>query len=140
MWFQNYETDKYYPKNNNIVGKVRDLNSCYIEYTNNGGKQWHNGLQIDINIYKENNGKILFPDDTSIKNLTKDDIYPLKRVPFEDFKVTIMNNPKKYLDTKYGKKWITILPKDQRCPHEGKMDANKTCAFHYEKYPELYNN
>ena len=49
MLFQNYETDKYYPKNNNIIGKLRDLNSCYIEYTNKGGISWHNGLQIDIN-------------------------------------------------------------------------------------------
>ena len=53
MRFQNFETDKYYPKNNNIAGKVRDLNSCYIQYTNNGGTQRRNGLQIDLNIYKE---------------------------------------------------------------------------------------
>jgi len=138
MWFQNDETDPYYPKNNNIIGKLRDLNSCYIEYTNNGGTSWHNGLQIDINIYKQDkNGNIFFPDNKSVTYLTTDDIYPIRRVPYEDFTVNVMNNSKKYLKKNYGP--ITKnVPIEKRFPHEGKMDADKTCAFHYKKYPELY--
>ena len=138
MWFQNYEIDKHYPKHHVIVGKIRDLNSCYIEYTNNGGTQWHNGLQIDILLYNKNNEKIF--SDKNEPLMTIDDIYPLKRVPFEDFSVSIMNNSEKYLDKKFGKKWSIILPKEERLPHEGKMDSSKTCPFHYEKYPNLYNN
>lgn len=146
MWFQNYETDKYYPKNNNIIGKVRDLNSCYIEYTNNGGTQWHNGLQIDVNIYKETDGKIYFPDDKKIDNLTYKDIYPLKRVIFNNgkdkFYVNVMNNSEKYLNQKFGRKWHLEKPfslsKEKRYPHEGKVDGENTCNFHYKKYPNLY--
>jgi len=141
MWFQDNDTDKYYPKNNNIIGKIRDLNSCYIEYTNNGGTQWHNGIQIDINIYKIlPNGSILFPDQIRTNYLTINDIYPLKRVPFEDFHVNIMKNSEKYLDRNYGKGWRKILPIKERYPHEGKIDGTKTCPFHYEKYPNLYTN
>ena len=138
MWFQDNDTDKYYPKNSNIIGKIRDLNSCYIEYTNNGGTQWHNGLQIDILLYNKNNEKIF--SDKNEPLMTIDDIYPLKRVPFEDFYVNVMNNSEKYLDKKFGKNWRIILPKDKRLPHEGKMDGTKTCPFHYEKYPNLYTN
>ena len=89
MWYQNKDTDKYYK--DRILGKIRDLNSCYIDFPY-VGKQSHQGLQIDINIYKEKNGKIYFPDDKSVNYLTINDIYPLKRVPFEDFNVNIMNN------------------------------------------------
>lgn len=140
MWFQDRETDPNYK--DRILGKLRDLNSCYKDYPY-VGKKSHQGLQIDINIYKEKkNGKIYFPDDKRIKNLKKSDIYPLKRVKFvndhDKFYVSIMNNPEKYLDHKYGKGWRTILPVNQRFSHEGKMDANKTCDFHFEKYPKIY--
>ena len=143
MWFQNYETDKHYSKNNNIIGKVRDLNSCYIEYSNNGGTQWHNGLQIDINVYKETNGKIFFPDNNKVNYLTKKDIYPLKRVKFKNgndlFYVNVMNNSEKYLINNYNKNWKKDLPIYKRLPHEGLIDAYNTCKFHYDKYPHLYN-
>ena len=138
MWFQNYEIDKHYPKTHVVAGKIRDLNSCYIEHTNNGHTQVHNGLQIDILLYNKDNEKIF--SDKNEPLMTIDDIYPLKRVPFEDFSVYIMNNSEKYLDKKFGKKWRIILPKEERFPHEGKMDSSKTCPFHYEKYPNLYNN
>ena len=141
MWFQNGETDKNYPIKSNIIGKLRDLNSCYIEYTNNDsqGKQWHNGLQIDLNIYKEHNGKITFPDNENVTYLTSNDVYPLKRVPFEDFYVSVMNNSEKYLVKNYSDKWMTNLPIDKRLPHEGLIDANKTCDHHSNMYPHLYD-
>ena len=140
MWFQTYETDKYYFKRNRIVAKIRDLNSCYSEYSNAGFNKWHNGLQIDINIYREINGKLIMMDDLKTNYLTSSDIYPLKRVPFEDFTVSIMNNSEKYLDRKFGVKWRTVLPKHLRFGHEGRVDGENTCDFHYDKYPELYSN
>lgn len=137
IWFQNKKTDPKY--NHRILAKLRDLNSCYTDFPY-VGKSSHQGLQIDINIYKEINDSIYFPDDKKITNLKKNDIYPLKRVPFEDFSVLIMNNPDKYLDYKYGKKWRKILPINKRYPHEGRMDADKTCSFHYKLYPEIYRD
>lgn len=137
MWFQNYETDKNYPKNHIITGKIRDLNSCYIQYTNNGGTSWHNGLQIDILLFDTKNNGFNFSDKNEPK-LTYDDVYPLREVPFEDFTVFIMKNSEKYLTNKYGKGWVNVLPKNKRIGHEGKIDAEKTCDFHYKMYPNLY--
>lgn len=128
MWFQNHEIDKNYPKNNSVQGKIRDLNSCYIEYTNNSDKSWHNGLQLDI-----------FIDEKYKYKMPDEDIFPLREKPFEDFNVFIMKNTEKYLDYVYGKEWIHLFPKEKRIAHEGKIDAFNTCPFHYEKYPELYN-
>ena len=139
MWFQNFETDEYYIKKNRIVAKIRDLNSCYIQYSDAGFKKWHNGLQIDINVYREKNDKIIMDDDRKTDYLTYSDVYPLVRVPFEDFTVSIMNNSEKYLDRKFGVKWRKPLPKHLRFGHEGKVDGENTCAFHYEKYPELHS-
>ena len=42
------------------------------------------------------------------------------------------------LKKKYSKNWNICLPKNERYPHEGKIDAYKTCEFHYDKYPKLY--
>lgn len=140
MWFQDRDTDPNYK--DRIIGKLRDLSSCYLDspYI---GKASHQGLQIDINIYKEKDGNIFFPDDNKKNyNLTKKDIYPIKKTFFKNgkdiFNVNIMNNPDKYLKKKYGEKWNIILPKNKRFPHEGKIDAFNTCKFHYDKYPKLY--
>ena len=140
MWFQDNSTDKYYPSNPRIIGKIRDLSSCYIQYSNTTyGNTWHNGVQIDIVIYKTNkNGTIYFTDNTKITDLTIDDIYPIKRVPFENFSVNIMKNSEKYLLNNYGKEWFLLLPKEYRIAHEGKIDGMNTCDFHYTKYPNLH--
>lgn len=139
MWFQNFETDKFYLEKSRIVGKIRDLNSCYIEYVNAGFNKWHNGLQIDINTYNDKNGKITMSDEPKINYLLTSDVYPLKYVPFEDFTVSIMNNSEKYLDNKFGVQWRQPLPKELRFGHEGRMDGENTCAFHYDMYPELHS-
>jgi len=140
LWYQTNDTDSLYPKNSPIIGKIRDLNSCYIEYSNSGGTQWHNGLQIDINILKIENNKIMFSDNENNNHINADEIFPLREVPFEDFNVFIMNKSEKYLTNKYGKKWTEILPVNKRYPHEGKIDPYNPCEHHYELYPELYNN
>lgn len=142
LWFQNNETDKFYSKNNGIIGKIRDLNSCYIEYTNNGGTSWHNGLQIDINLCKINtsDNSVIFTDSENNKHINGNDIFPLRESNFEGIPIFIMNKSEKYLTNKYGKGWTKILPIKQRIGHEGKIDANNTCKFHLKKYPELYKN
>jgi len=129
MWFQNSETDKYYKASQAVEAKIRDLNSCYIEYTNNGGTSWHNGLQIDIFVYNKS---------SAAKHQPKDIIFPLKNMVFEDIKVYVPNNYEKYLNNTFGDNWIELLDKDERFPHEGKMDGENTCKFHYEKYPNIH--
>ena len=140
MWFQNNETDKYYPKNQNVIGKIRDLNSCYIEWTNNTSQDWHNGLQIDINsctLDKKNN-KVYFSDSENNNFITPKEMLPLKEILFEGIPIFIMNNSEKYLSRKYGKNWFKVLPLKKRFSHEGKIDGFKTCPFHYEKYSHLH--
>ncbi len=137
MWFQSSDNDENYKYN---IPKIRNLNSCYIEYTNNGGTQWHNGLQLDIFLYdKQGNELICNKGDPEMRiKLSYDTIFPLKEKKFEDIIVYI---PNKYIE--YNKKaWGEYPPKlpiiSKRLPHEGKMDAFKTCPFHYKKYPKLY--
>jgi hypothetical protein len=135
MWFQDKYTDPLYKGYN--IAKIRDLESCYIEYSNRD-KTSHNGLQLDINIYQEKNNRIYFPDNPRVDYLTTQDIYPLKRHRFQDFYVNIMNRPETYLVNNYGPEWIRDLPIPQRYPHEGKISSKKTCRFHPRLYPELY--
>lgn len=50
IFFQNSETDNYYPQNSNVDARLRDKYSSYnhIGIENN---KWHEGLQIDIFVY-----------------------------------------------------------------------------------------
>ncbi len=88
-------------------------------------------------LFNTKNGGFNFFDQNEPK-LDYNDIFPLKEVAFEDFTVFIMKNSEKYLTNKYGKGWVNVLPKEKRIGHEGKISANKTCDFHYTKYPHLY--
>jgi phosphorylcholine metabolism protein LicD len=136
MWFQDKNNDKYYKSD---IGKIRDLNSCYIEYTNNGGIQWHNGLQIDIFVFKhEKNMLITNFTLGDVENMKYNMIFPLKEAMFEDLKVYIPNKYKEYCIKYWGEFPPLLYPVNERLPHEGKIDANKTCDFHLKKYPNLY--
>jgi len=136
MWFQANDllVDKHYKAKG--LAKIRDLNSCYVEYTNGkNGKNNHNGLQLDIFIVKKK-GNHFFNRENHTYNYN--DIFPLKEDIFEGFKVYIPNNTNLILTKYYGKNYMKMLPKDKRYPHEGIIDSNKTCDFHYKKYPALY--
>lgn len=138
MWLQTSETDVRY-RGDHCIGKIRDLNSCYTEATKKNAK-WHNGLQIDLNLFCVNNdGSIYMEDNKKVNYLTENDIYPLKRVPFDNIMVWIPNNAKKYLINNYGKTYYNDLPIKKRYPHEGIMDSQNTCMHHYKLYPNMYS-
>ena len=56
------------------------------------------------------------------------DIYPTKRVKFEDTELPVPNNPHNYLVAKYGKNYMTPPPENKRCGDHIKdinLDSNK---------------
>lgn len=138
MWLQDKDNDKYF--NSNIC-KIRHLNSCYIEYTNNGNTQNHNGLQIDLFIFSNKNkvikGKYPVCGNPDKNKRPCGDIFPLKKGIFEGFNVYIPNKTKQICQQLWGGYSPIMLPKDKRIPHEGNMDPDNTCSFHNKKYPEL---
>jgi len=142
-WYQTLETDRHYlrPIGALPIGKIHDLTSCYKKCQD--GTKWHNGLQIDLNTYKVVNNKIVFntrnPGELRIeKGISLPDIFPLKRVKYDNIVVNSPQNPDKMLDLHYGKKWREIPPISSRYPHEGRIDPNNTCEHHYKMYPNLY--
>ncbi len=50
IFFQNPETDIYYPQNSNVDARLRDKYSSYSHIGKENNK-WHEGLQVDIFIY-----------------------------------------------------------------------------------------
>ena len=48
--------------------------------------------------------------------LTKEDVYPVKKMQFEDTKVSICKDPDKYLSVRYGD-YMTLPPEDKRHNH-----------------------
>lgn len=141
MWYQDNDTDKNYKSN---ILKIRDLNSCYLEHSDNKSIAWHNGLQLDIFTFSKTNNKIhgLHPvcgsPDKNERDL--DDIFPLKETLFENIIVYIPNKYKKICKELWDGYPPKMIVKEKRFPHEGKINANKTCNFHYNKYPNLHKH
>lgn len=135
MWFQDKTTDKYYKGN---IGKIRDLNTNYKDYKS---QSWHNGLQLDIMIFKIENNKIYGvsticgPPDKKKRNYN--DVFPLKEIKFEDILVYVPNKYKQ-LSKEIWKGYPPVLPPiNKRFPHEGRFGF-VVPEWTKQKYPELY--
>jgi lipopolysaccharide cholinephosphotransferase len=50
IFFQNSQTDIYYPPTNPVEARLRDKYSRY-NHTNRPNNKWHEGLQVDIFVY-----------------------------------------------------------------------------------------
>ena len=97
MWLQDQTTDKYYKCK---VGKIRDLYSNYKDYK---CQDWHNGLQLDIFLYK-NVSNILVPIQqiNDVKKYAYDFIFELKELMFDDVTVYVPNNYETYSKNAWG--------------------------------------
>ena len=99
------------------LAKIRDLNSCYTSYPDHS---WHNGLQIDIFLATENNGKIYYeeyPHNHPSREYMANEILPTKRTIFENIYVSIPNNYNSCLIKEYND-YNQLLPVEKRFPHE----------------------
>lgn len=108
IFFQNSLTDPAFPNNSRgfhkheLVGlyeatwnpRLRDRNSCY-KYCIAHGCNWHDGLMIDIFVHPH----------------VSRYVYPLKRLPFEGFTLSVQNNWKDELVSQFGKNWFEF-PRD----------------------------
>ena len=134
MWFQSRENDKHYKSN---IAKIRDLNSCYLSPI----KNWHNGLQLDIFIYKQNKDRLIplvkMGDSREYK---KNFILPTKQLKFENITVNVPNKFKEFSKLNYRDFPPALPEKSKRRPHEGggHIDPFYTCKHHYKMYPKLY--
>jgi len=131
-WFQDKITDMYYSSN---IGKIRYLNAYYSDCKN---KKSHNGLQLDIFVFKEKL-EYLVPTINSFyfEKINRNMIFPLKELLFEDIKVYVPNKYCEYLINGFGGCPPPELPKEEQYPHEGRItfDVPKWIK---DKYPKLY--
>ncbi len=96
-WFQDKSTDKYYKSD---IGKIRYL---YAQYDDYKCQDWHNGIQLDIFVFMEKD-KFLIPTSTDyeIKKISRNMIFPLKELVFENIKVYVPNNYEQYCIDTWG--------------------------------------
>ena len=159
-WLQDEDTDKFYKKYKNpiIKAKLRSLEYSYIDDKDNS---IHNGVQIDIFVFKKKLDKLIIhpPLKTIKKYLNKrkknpslpkipeplnditnykyKDIFPLKEFNFENIKVFVPNTYKLILKKTWGGYPPPFLDKCKRFPHEGRI--GKTEDWTKKKYSHLYN-
>jgi lipopolysaccharide cholinephosphotransferase len=50
IFFQNAETDRYYPQTCNVEARLRDKYSSY-DHIGKANNRWHEGMQVDIFVY-----------------------------------------------------------------------------------------
>ena len=113
--------------------------SCYIGNTDT---THHNGLQLDIFIFKEKDDLVI--DKIQSYKFKKNDIFPIKQSTFEELKVSIPNNYDAVLRSDIGKDYMQLLPFEKRYPHEslgtGNFWSDRPCPHHKNKYPDLYSS
>lgn len=139
MWLQTEKTDRHYrswlPKF--VMGKIRDLDSCY--HNCQDGRRYHNGFMIDLNLYYFNSkDQLVIPDNNRVNYMYKHDVYPLRRVQFDNIWVNAPRNSEKYLERNYNSNFSEMLPRVMRYPHEGVLDPHNPCPHHRELYPQIY--
>ena len=141
LWFQDKNTDINYKSN---IGKIRHLHSSYSDYDNHS---WHNGLQIDIFIYKNINN-MLIPNYNEGHEVnyneghevigSYDIIFPLKEMYFEDIFVYIPNKYEQYSINTWGSYPPSLVPVNKRYPHEGAINPYSISKKMKKKYSKLY--
>lgn len=131
IFFQTQESDPAY--RSDIMIKLRDRYSSYIEWgANNPDATWHNGLQVDIIIYRRNGtGHLVNPFRQT--EYRRDEIFPLTRIPFEGALLSAPRDADSYIRRRYGD-YMELPPIDARTPHEGAADAFTPC-HHPEARP-----
>ena len=115
-WFQDKTTDKNFPSN---LGKIRYLHAYYSDEKD---RTCHNGIQIDIFVFKENDNMLVptFKGGEIKNDILKDMIFPLKELTFENIKVYVPNKYKKYSKDGWGDYPPPFPPKEQQYSHEGR--------------------
>lgn len=129
IFFQNAQTDpayQAYPERQLIPAKLRDRHSNYVEWqSRNPWAKWHNGLQVDILLYRRDaSGRLINPFRQT--PYERGEIFPLGRIDFEGVKLLAPNNPSGYISRRYGD-FMTPPPPEGRFPHEGFADPLTPC-------------
>ncbi len=138
MWLQDSRDDK---KHHKVHRKIRDKNSCYHKWIKTLLKH-HNGLCLDIFIYKHEGNKLVSEKNI---NISKHDevydmnfIFPLKEMNFEYVKVYVPNNYIQYSINSWGSYPPKLPGISSRYPHEGRIIPHTTCSHHKKIYPAMY--
>jgi phosphorylcholine metabolism protein LicD len=142
MFLQSNNTDPNY-KNNvmHFMSKIRDLDYSYIDWDD----KWHNGVQLDIFIFKKKKKKLTIDlneiqklEFRDIFTMNYNDVFPLKELEFENIKVYVQNNYVDYMNYVWGGCPPPELPKrtPYPMPHEGRI--RETPEKMKKKYSYLY--
>ena len=143
MWLQDSRSD---PNWTEKFCKLRDLYSHYLTEPDS----YHNGLQIDIFLYKEvvldykrmlkahvniYRGDYMYRD---TGNFEYDMIFPVKDLPFESFQVYVPGNYTAFCELCYDKFPPELPPVEKRFPQEGRISPYSASPAILAKYQLLY--
>ncbi len=132
IFFQSRHTDTY---KSSFMNKLRDRHSNYYEWqSQNPDATWHNGLQVDLIRYDEDDdGKLINPFCGT--RYDRDEIFPLKRIEFEGAQLLAPSDPDHYIRRRYGN-YMRRPPPWERIPHEGAAHPWQPCD-HPESRPYI---
>ena len=128
---------------NKTMSKLRLLDSHYIYSTlkppafPRGGDN-NDGLQMDIFVFDTNNSQIYGLDAVygrpDVHRRSMGDVFPLKELMFEDFKIYVPNKYKEVSVSLWGGDPPPILSIKDRYPHEGNIVCNHVSKRMEKKY------
>jgi phosphorylcholine metabolism protein LicD len=131
-WLQDAKTDPNYTL---TFGKIRYLDAIYSDDT---GRDWHSGLQLDILLYTNVNNKLVpYYRDYEIQDIDISMIFPLKKLIFENTTVWVPNEYKLYITNVWGACPPPELDKTLQYPGEGRM-SYEIPDWIKKKYTQFY--
>ena len=118
IFVQNASSDpEYKGAKRTTLAKLRDRNGCY-GYCLRTGCNFHDGPMIDIFGFYEN-GEDSIVETTINKvsfNVRKSDIFPLRELDFEGYKLSVPNKYDVILKNSYGPDYNELPSRSRRCP------------------------
>ena len=115
IFLQNTQTDPFYKVRQLNEAKLRDRRSCYCLCLRYGCKR-QDGLMVDIFVFDHKAG--IYEDGWKRFKYTHKQLFPLKELVFEGFKVFVPRRYKQILYNQYGN--ISRPPPENRqCPTKG---------------------
>lgn len=101
------------------AGKLHKIKYCLnkIRYSFKSSSFYYEKLREKLILAQNKDTKIWMSVSEKGDRLAYEDIFPLKKVPFEDFYTYIPNQCEKYLLNKYGNNFMDIPPQEDRYNH-----------------------
>jgi len=127
VFYQDAETDPFYPPAEARILKLRDRHSNYYEWqSKHPSAKWQNGLQLDLFPYCWDEDRRRYVGPGALRSFREEEMFPATDMEFEGHTFRAPRDAVGLMRRVYGT--LEMPPPALRVAHEGKADPFHPCA------------